>query len=286
MSKKKETQATPSLPVRRPPSGLVPMQRGELMKLSQLDNEVLVERYQQGQDLALYALVEKNERLVQSRAHRYYRPKSAAEFEDLVQSGMMGLIHAVGKFDVSRGFKFTTYAVPWIDKYMQTAVRNADETIRIPPKKMQRINFIRRYWEAHPEFTQDELLEGLLNEGFDKKELLDLIFIMQNQLQTASLNIRIGDGEDGAELMEFAENAEPSVEDQVLKASEAEMIQDLMSHLTEREQLVITKRFGLDGKKPETLEQVGQTLGVTRERVRQIEAQALKKMRQFSNPED
>ena len=143
-------------------TSLAPIKRKDMMKLSDLNNEEIVEQFQLGNQNALAALVEKNQGLVRSRASYFFRSHgNDLDLEDLVQSGMLGMIRAAEKFDLSLGYKFTTYAYKWIDKAIRKAINKEGHTIRIPAGKYLKLNKLKQILKANPESSVDELYRFL-----------------------------------------------------------------------------------------------------------------------------
>ena len=266
-------------------TSLAPIRRKDMMKLSDLNNEEIVEQFQLGNQNALSALVEKNQGLVRSRASYFFRSHgNDLDLEDLVQSGMLGMIRAAEKFDLTLGYKFTTYAYKWIDKAIRKAINKEGHTIRIPAGKYLKLNKLKQILKANPEASDEELYRILENEGINKKQADDLFLINRNQVNSTSLNINL-DSEDstGDELMDMVGDESTPVDMLILEKDMENFLMQALDQLTDREKQIIIYRYGLDNEKPKTLEQIGAIYDLSRERIRQIENQALGKLKDYSD---
>ena len=269
-------------------TSIMPISRRDMIELSDLTNEQIVEQFQIGNQNALAALVEKNQGLVRSRASYFFRSHgNDLDLEDLVQSGMLGMIRAAEKFDLSLGYKFTTYAYKWIDKAIRKAINKEGHTIRIPAGKYLKLNKLKQILKANPEASDEELYRILEKEGIDKKQADDLFLINRNQVNSTSLNIN-PDSEDstGDELMDMVGDESTPVDMLILEKDMENFLLKALDQLTDREKRVIIFRYGLDNEKPKTLEEIGKIYDLSRERIRQIENQALGKLKEFSEREE
>ena len=249
---------------------------GKISLLSLDEETELSKRIAEGDETAKNRLAESNLRLVVSIAKRYVG--RGMLFLDLIQEGNIGLMKAVEKFDAEKGYKFSTYATWWIRQAITRAIADQARTIRVPVHMVETINKLSRYQrqltlELNREPTDEELAKKM---GMSPDKVREVIKIAQDQV---SLETPIGEEED-SHLGDFVpDESNMSPEDFTIHEMLKEEIGDVLLTLTEREEQVLRLRFGLDDGSPKTLEEVGQMFGVTRERIRQIEAKALRKLR-------
>ena len=254
---------------------------GKIPLLSAEEELALAKRVVDGDKDAKDKMAEANMRLVVSIAKRYVG--RGLDLLDLIQEGNTGLLRAVEKFDPDKGFKFSTYATWWIRQAITRAIADQARTIRIPVHMVETINKLLRTQrrltqELNREPTNEEIAKAM-DLDVDKVE-----HIMKIKQDISSLDASIRDDEEESVLADFIEDEETarpedSANTQLLK----EQVKDMLGALTEREQKILKLRFGLEDGKQHTLEEVGQEFSVTRERIRQIEAKALAKLRKHKD---
>ncbi|PIR73733.1 MAG: RNA polymerase sigma factor RpoD [Candidatus Moranbacteria bacterium CG10_big_fil_rev_8_21_14_0_10_35_21] len=264
-------------------SDLVQMYLREIGRVNLLKSEEevsLAKRVEKGDLIAKQKLIEANLRLVVSIAKKYVGRSHNLSLLDLIQEGNIGLFRAVEKFDYRKGYKFSTYATWWIRQAITRALADQSRTIRIPVHMVETIN---KYTQVTRGLVQDLGREPLPEEvavemGLEVDKIRHIMKISQ---ETVSLETSVGDSDDDSVLGDFIEDTEAVMPNQsASRKLLKDHINEVLNSLTPREQKILKIRFGLEDGVVHTLEEVGQEFGVTRERIRQIEAKALEKIRE------
>lgn len=249
---------------------------GKIPLLTPSQERELARRAQMGDKKAREKLITANLRLVVSIAKRYIG--RGLPFLDLIQEGNIGLLKAVEKFDWRKGYKFSTYATWWIRQAITRAIADQARTIRIPVHMVETINklnrLIREYYQEHGEQPSMEELAKMMGKPVEKIEE-----ILEAAKETISLEAPIGEDEDSTIGDFVADDSIPSPKREAMRMLIREEVEKVLKTLNPREAMVLKMRYGLLDGKAKTLEEVGQYFNVTRERIRQIEVKALRKLR-------
>ena len=244
------------------------------------EERYLIELAKSGDQAAKNLFLEKNLRLVVSIAKKYCN--RGLDFLDLIQAGNEGLMRSLDKFSLEKGTKFSTYATWWIRQAITRTIGDEARTIRIPIHQVERINkYKRAYSELQNTLGHEPTTKELKQYLQETYKWTDEIFkkVQEDAFDLTSLNQTVGEEEE-MELVEFVQDNDPTPEDLAITSYEKKQVIDflLKGPLSKKELFVITERYGFRDETPKTLEQIGELMGVTRERIRQIEGKAIKKL--------
>ena len=260
----------------------------EINRVPLLDHEEeydLAVRAQKGDEKARERLINGNLRFVVAVAKKYQG--QGLPLEDLIDEGNIGLLIALDKFEPDKGYHFISYAVWWIRQSIMKAISEKGRTVRLPLNRSNELMQIQKAQKAimHEKETTDPSVEDVAAAtGLDPKLISDLISISGD---VVSFDSPVKKGEDSDSTFgDFIEAQEQGPEDQVMEQSMRTAVRGLLSTLSDKEQDIITRRFGLDGTKPMSLKEIGEVYGLTKERIRQIEKRALERLRSVSEERD
>lgn len=252
---------------------------GRTPLLTSKEEKELAKKIERGDETSRKKLIQANLRLVVSIAKRYVNRSPHLSILDLIQEGNIGLSRAVDKFDYHKGFKFSTYATWWIRQAITRALADYSRTIRIP---VHMVETITKYTQIKRRLMQELGREPLPEEIANEMGLAaeKIHYIQKISQEVISLEAPVGDDDEDSMLSDFIKDEQSLSPDQLAnQALLRDYIKEVLVDLTEREQKILAMRFGLDDHISHTLEEVGKVFGVTRERIRQIEAKALEKIR-------
>lgn len=263
-----------------------------LKSVTYRDNQTLFEQYEEKSDLLLRdKLIKINQSLVKKIAAKYVGIARGFTYEDLINEGNLGLIKAISKYDVSLGYEFSTYATHWIRQAITRAIADKSNLVRIPVhaiEAIKKVNKIENELDTkNPNYTIDDVC---LMAEITKEKYLNLKEVEYKFIHESSLNSFVKAEGSSEELIDFIPSIDAdymaeknSIEDEIVNIAVKEVIEDVLNSLTDRDREILQYRFGFIDGQSYTLEAVGKRFNVTRERIRQIEAKALRRLRHNSN---
>lgn len=248
--------------------------------LTQEEEVYYIKRIQNGDQEALKYFIKCNLRLVVSIAKQYYHNTTMA-FEDIIQEGNIGMIKVIPKFDISKGYKFSTFVTPWIHQAISRALREQSKTIRLPADKYQLVKKLKKAIKKYSDEHQKEPTATELSEQFNvsKQTIIELFPYVNDCISLDG----ILDSDERTTFGDLIEDTKtPLPESNIIATDNTNIILSVLDTLSEQEKDVIILRFGLCGNNPHTLDEIGEKYNVTKERIRQVESKALRKLRQPS----
>jgi RNA polymerase primary sigma factor len=257
---------------------------GQVKLLTPAEELALAKKIKKGDDKAREHMIKANLRLVVKIAKEY--DGLGLPLLDLINEGNIGLMKGIDRFDPTKGAKLSTYAAWWIKQGIRRALMNQSKTIRVPVHVVDKLAHIRK---AEMKLRDELQREPTSSEvgfevGLDSKQVERY---QRASMAPISLDAPIGDDEDSARVADIVADQNASAPDEELVGeNDTDLMKEVFSTLPEREQIILQRRFGMDGEDPQTLEEIGERLGVTRERIRQIQDAALKKLRRKMEQRD
>jgi RNA polymerase primary sigma factor len=257
---------------------------GQVNLLTPAEEMALAKRILKGDDKAREHMIKANLRLVVKIAKEY--EGLGLPLLDLINEGNIGLMKGIDRFDPTKGAKLSTYAAWWIKQGIRRALMNQSKTIRVPVHVIDKLAHIRKAeMKLRDEFQREPTSSEIGFEvGLDAKQVERY---QRASMAPISLDAPIGDDEDSGRVADIiADQNAASPDEELVGENDTDLMREMFSGLPEREQIILQRRFGMDGEDPQTLEEIGERLGVTRERIRQIQDAALKKLRRKMEQKD
>ncbi|MDB6030026.1 MAG: polymerase, sigma 70 subunit, RpoD family [Verrucomicrobiales bacterium] len=257
---------------------------GQVNLLTPAEEMALAKRILKGDDKAREHMIKANLRLVVKIAKEY--EGLGLPLLDLINEGNIGLMKGIDRFDPTKGAKLSTYAAWWIKQGIRRALMNQSKTIRVPVHVIDKLAHIRKAeMKLRDEFQREPTSSEVGFEvGLDAKQVERY---QRASMAPISLDAPIGDDEDSGRIADIiADQNATAPDEELVGENDADLMREMFSGLPEREQIILQRRFGMDGEDPQTLEEIGARLGVTRERIRQIQDSALKKLRRKMEQKD